>query len=89
MKRILLLGTGGTIACKRTEDGLKPVITSGEILSYVPGSRDFCQIESIQAFNIDSTNIQPHHWLTITRSALLPHSAFPETHCHNRSPEAH
>lgn len=67
MKRILLLGTGGTIACKRTEDGLKPVITSGEILSYVPGSRDFCQIESIQAFNIDSTNIQPHHWLTITR----------------------
>ena len=26
MKRILLLGTGGTIACKRTEDGLKPVI---------------------------------------------------------------
>ena len=53
MKRTLLLGTGGTIACKRTEDGLKPVITSGEILSYVPGSRDFCQIESIQAFNID------------------------------------
>ena len=28
MKKILLLGTGGTIACKRTPDGLKPVITS-------------------------------------------------------------
>lgn len=27
MKRILLLGTGGTIACKRTDKGLKPVIT--------------------------------------------------------------
>ena len=76
MKRILLLGTGGTIACKRTEDGLKPVITSGEILSYVPGSRDFCQIESIQAFNIDSTNIQPHHWLTITRTIREHYEAY-------------
>ena len=35
MKKILLLGTGGTIACKRTPDGLKPVITSEEILTYV------------------------------------------------------
>ena len=34
MKKILLLGTGGTIACKRTPDGLKPVITSEEILTY-------------------------------------------------------
>lgn len=32
MKRILLLGTGGTIACKRTDKGLKPVITSDEIV---------------------------------------------------------
>ena len=32
MKKILLLGTGGTIACKRTPDGLKPVITSEEPL---------------------------------------------------------
>ena len=39
MKKILLLGTGGTIACKRTPDGLKPVITSEEILTYVPDSR--------------------------------------------------
>ncbi|MGN0373342.1 MAG: asparaginase [Enterocloster sp.] len=68
MKHILLLGTGGTIACKRTEDGLKPVITSEEILSYVPDSKNYCQIDSIQIFNIDSTNIQPSHWLTIARA---------------------
>lgn len=59
MKKILLLGTGGTIACKRTPDGLKPVITSEEILTYVPDSRNYCQIDSIQILNIDSTNIQP------------------------------
>ena len=48
MKKILLLGTGGTIACKRTPDGLKPVITSEEILTYVPDSRHYCEIDSIQ-----------------------------------------
>lgn len=68
MKRILMLGTGGTIACKRTENGLKPVITSDEILAYVPDSRRYCHIDSIQILNIDSTNIQPSHWLTISRA---------------------
>lgn len=72
MKRILMLGTGGTIACKRTEHGLKPVITSGGILSYVPDSKRFCRIDTIQILNIDSTNIQPSHWLTIA-SAIETH----------------
>ncbi|MFQ9702440.1 MAG: asparaginase domain-containing protein [Enterocloster clostridioformis] len=67
MKRILLLGTGGTIACKRTDKGLKPVITSDEILSYVPDSRSYCEIHSIQLMNIDSTNIQPCHWLAVEK----------------------
>ena len=68
MKRILMIGTGGTIACKRTEAGLKPVITSTEILSYVPDSRDYCEIRSIQLMNIDSTNIQPSHWLAMEQA---------------------
>ena len=68
MKRILMLGTGGTIACKRTENGLKPVITPEEILSYVPDSRDVCEIDALQVLNIDSTNMQPSHWLTVSRA---------------------
>lgn len=68
MKKILLLGTGGTIACKRTPDGLKPVITSEEILTYVPDSRHYCEIDSIQILNIDSTNIQPSHWLAVSKA---------------------
>ena len=68
MKRILLLGTGGTIACKRTDKGLKPVITPDEILSYVPDSQSYCEIHSIQLMNIDSTNIQPCHWLAIEKA---------------------
>ena len=42
MKRILLIATGGTIASKRSDAGLKPLISSDELLSYVPSARDFC-----------------------------------------------
>lgn len=65
MKRILLIATGGTIASKRSDTGLKPLMSSEELLSYVPSAREFCQTDTLQLFNIDSTNIQPKHWLAI------------------------
>jgi L-asparaginase len=68
MKKILMLGTGGTIACKRGDSGLKPLLTSNELLSYVPGAKQFCQADSIQILNIDSTNMQPKHWLIIAKA---------------------
>ena len=48
MKRILMIATGGTIACKSSEAGLKPLITSDELLSYVPDTREFCQASAYQ-----------------------------------------
>jgi L-asparaginase len=68
MKKILMLGTGGTIACKRGDSGLKPLLTSNELLSYVPDAKKFCQADSHQILNIDSTNMQPKHWLTIAKA---------------------
>lgn len=68
MKKILMLGTGGTIACKRGEAGLKPLLTSEELLSYVPDAAGLCQIDSLQILNIDSTNMQPAHWLMIAET---------------------
>ena len=35
-KKILLLATGGTIASKKSENGLKPQITPEELLEYIP-----------------------------------------------------
>lgn len=67
MKKILMLGTGGTIACKRGDSGLKPLLTSNELLSYVPDAKEFCQADSLQILNIDSTNMQPKHWLIISK----------------------
>lgn len=76
MKKILMLGTGGTIACKRGESGLKPLLTSDELLSYVPGARKFCQADSLQVLNIDSTNMQPKHWLMIADTIEKHYEAY-------------
>ena len=35
MKKILLIATGGTIACKRTDSGLTPLLTSDDLIAYV------------------------------------------------------
>ena len=42
-KKILLLATGGTIACKHTDDGLTPQLSAEELLDYVPEVREFCK----------------------------------------------
>ena len=68
MKHILLIATGGTIASKSTENGLAPQISSEEMLDYVPAAREFCTIDAIQILNIDSTNLQPEHWLLMART---------------------
>jgi len=63
MRRILMLSTGGTIASKECGQGLRPAITSEEILSYVPAVGELCRVEAVQLMNLDSTNITPAHWL--------------------------
>ncbi|MCI9568939.1 MAG: asparaginase [Lachnospiraceae bacterium] len=68
MKRILLLGTGGTIACKHSESGLTPLLTGDELLSHVPAAREFCEVNTLQVINIDSTNIHPKHWLMLVKA---------------------
>ena len=55
LKKILMIATGGTIASKKSEDGLTPSLTSDELLSYVPEIREYCIPSSLQTMNIDST----------------------------------
>ena len=68
MKNILLIATGGTIASKRSDSGLKPLISSEELLSYVPAAKEFCRADALQLMNLDSTNILPKHWLAMAKA---------------------
>ena len=68
MKKILMLGTGGTIASKQMGNGLAPAITPEELLSYIPEVKNFCEVDTLQVCNIDSTNMNPEHWKLIVRA---------------------
>ncbi len=64
-KKILMIGTGGTIAAKVDQHGLQPGLTPEEILSFIPQVKDVCQVETLQICNVDSTNIKIQHWQLI------------------------
>lgn len=62
MKRILLIGTGGTIASAVTDSGLAPELTTSQLLEHLPEVSDICRVECMQLLNLDSTNVGPSHW---------------------------
>lgn len=62
-KKILFIATGGTIASKTSENGLKPQISSNELLSYSPNLEEICEVEAVQLLNLDSSNMEPKHWI--------------------------
>ena len=76
MKRILLLATGGTIATKQTEHGLVPQLTSQELLDCIPEIADLCRVDTLQLFNLDSTNLQPGHWIAIAEAIRAQYSQY-------------
>ena len=65
MKKILLMFTGGTIASIQTDKGLVPALEGNTILDYIPKVKEMCDVDIIQLFNLDSTNIFSDHWLEI------------------------
>lgn len=67
MKKVLFLGTGGTIASEQGASGLVPALTPEELAARVAGLGDICEVTAEQLFSIDSTNVTPAHWLGIAR----------------------
>lgn len=65
MKRLLLIGTGGTIASEETGDGLAPGISASSLLSRVNGIDPEILVDSRELLALDSTNITPKHWLMV------------------------
>ena len=77
MKKILLLATGGTIASKPTASGgLAPAITSEELLSFVPELAKLCEIDAVQLFSLDSTNVGPEQWQQLVHAIRQNYDAY-------------
>lgn len=61
-KRILIITTGGTLVSSNGKEGLVPELNSGDIFSRIEGlTKDF-DIEFLDLFSLDSSNIQPEEW---------------------------
>ena len=95
-KKLLLIATGGTIASRPAEDGLTPEMTSEELLQCIPEVRSLCEIDTVQPFNLDSTNMRPQNWVElvkIIRDKYESYDGFVITHgtallSHPEQPEA-
>lgn len=75
-KKILFIATGGTIASKKSENGLKPQITPQELLEYVPQVKEFCDFGAIQLLNLDSSNMEPKHWKMMVQTIRENYDAY-------------
>lgn len=76
MKKILLIGTGGTIASEVTDGGLAPELTTEQLLAHIPSISRICRAECVQLLNLDSTNMTPAHWLLLARCIRERYSAY-------------
>ncbi len=65
MRRILLLTTGGTIACRDSGHGLAPALTAEDLLSAVPAVTRACEVTARPLFNLDSTDMTPKEWMAV------------------------
>lgn len=68
MKKILMIGTGGTIASVESPEGLTPSISGSDLLHVAPEIGTFCKMDCMTLLNLDSTNIQPEHWMLIAKT---------------------
>ena len=57
MKQVLLIATGGTIACRETENGLSPALTGEELLGLMPELNGICSVGVSDLMNLDSTDL--------------------------------
>ncbi len=64
MRKILVIGTGGTISCAESENGLAPALRADELLKRIEAP---CEVSAEQLFGLDSTNMTPRHWETLAR----------------------
>ena len=76
MKKILLIGTSGTIASEVTQNGLAPELTTEQLLAHIPAISKICEVECIQLLSLDSTNNTPEHWLMMAQCIRKHYHAY-------------
>ena len=61
MKNILVVSTGGTIACGNHKDMLSPSLSGEGLMAYVPHLQDICNASVLDLMSIDSSEMNSDH----------------------------
>ena len=75
-RKILLIATGGTIACRETEHGLTPVLDGDGLLRELPGLSEVCRIEVLDLMQRDSTDITADDRMQMARAVWEKRGAY-------------
>ena len=67
MKRVMLLATGGTIACTNGNHGLEPTLHGRNLLEAIQAELP-CAVDAQDVFLMDSSNMQPEEWSALARA---------------------
>lgn len=73
MRKILLIGTGGTISCAASAEGLRPEFSAAELVKDIDLP---AELQTEQLFELDSTNMTPRHWEALARRIRERYSEF-------------
>jgi L-asparaginase len=76
MPKVLILHTGGTLMMRGGDPSpLAPDVYTSDLFAELPVLRKVAEIESRILFNLDSSNMQPHHWVEL---AAAVHASLPK-----------
>lgn len=68
MKKILMITTGGTIACSQSGQGLIPTWDTNQYSEMMQALCPDCQVNLLSIMNVDSTNMTPDRMQRIART---------------------
>ncbi|MEG0640363.1 MAG: asparaginase [Clostridia bacterium] len=66
-KKIMLLATGGTIACTPGKHGLEPTLRAQDLVALIQESLP-CELVARDVFLMDSSNMQPEEWCALAQA---------------------
>jgi len=76
-KTILLIGTGGTITAEMIDGSWRPGTFSEKgLLTFIPEVHDIANIETLDLYHQDSSNMQPEHWLELAKVIYEKHRSY-------------
>ena len=68
MKKILFIGTGGTISSAGTAMGLAPSLNTDDLIAALPEITELCEPYALSLYSIDSSEMTPEHWLGMAKA---------------------